>query len=54
MKQYEQVEDYIIKTLLKYKIFRTTFYELTDKDTNKREVDNLYKVFCKCGELKTD
>lgn len=49
--QYEDVEEYIVKTLLDYKIYRRTVYDLTTKEVSKREVDSLYKVMCNCESL---
>src|SRR5439155_26279038 len=50
-KQYGEVEDYITKTLLEYKVFRTTVYELTDKSATTEEIKSLWKVMCKCTSL---
>jgi serine/threonine protein kinase len=49
--QYEEVEAYIVKTLLDYRVYRKTVYELTTKDVSKREVDSIYKVMCNCESI---
>lgn len=50
-KQFGDVEEYILKTLLDYRVFRTTVYELTDPSSSQEEIKSLWKVMCKCESL---
>jgi len=46
VRQLGDIEEYILRTLLDYRIYEETIYDLVDDSLDDSDIDKLFKVFC--------